>query len=135
MTNNLQAGLTFRDLIQAQLDGKTVQYWTYSDGGKWVDYMATMQIRLESLGNVVDSKTYQIKITKPSIDWSSVSDDYKYLARNEGGFARLFKNRPTLGKAVWQGSGEGGTDATSHKSYNPGTCQWSESLVERPEYI
>lgn len=53
--------LTYRDLLKAQVEGKTVQYWVYSEGGKWVDCQMSMQIHINSLDNIADSKKYRIK--------------------------------------------------------------------------
>lgn len=53
--------LTFRDLLKAQVEGKTVQYWAYSEGGKWVDCQMSLQIHVNSLDNIADSKKFRIK--------------------------------------------------------------------------
>ena len=59
--------LTLRDLIQAQLNGTTVQYWTESGGGSWVDFIGTMRVAIVSLDCVADSRKWRIKPPKPRI--------------------------------------------------------------------
>ena len=53
--------LTFRELLKAQVEGKTVQYWVYSEGGMWVDCQMSMQIHINSLDNIADSKKFRLK--------------------------------------------------------------------------
>ena len=70
-------------------------------------------------------------ITKPSIDWGHVSEDFQYLAMDESGLHHLFTEDPLLGSNEW----------TTHSlyiyaehftSFKAGTCHWRDSLVERP---
>lgn len=126
--------LTFRDLIQAQIDGLTVQYWDYSEGGKWADYQTTMQIPLNSLYNVIDSKTFRIKPSKPSIDWSHVSDEFNYLARDKEGLVYLYGDKPKITEYDWWFVDDVEfVSASAFKSIEIGNCDWTESLVERPD--
>ena len=71
-------------------------------------------------------------ITKPSIDWSHVSEDFQYLAMDSGGLHHLFTEKPEPIAVEW----------TTHAlyiyaghfaSFIPGTCDWRDSLVKRPE--
>ena len=79
---------------------------------------------------------YPIEITKaavkPSIDWSHVSEDFQYLAMDESGLHHLFAEEPEPITVEW----------TTHAlyiyaehfaSFTPGTCNWKDSLVKRPE--
>ena len=71
-------------------------------------------------------------VTKPSIDWTHVSEDFKYLAMDESGLHHLFTEKPLRGTLQW---------CTNHPficaehftSFTPGTCDWKDSLVKRPE--
>ena len=71
-------------------------------------------------------------VTKPSIDWSHVSEDFKYLAMDESCLHHLFTEKPMQATLEW---------ATHHPyiyaghfaSFTPGTCDWKDSLVKRPE--
>ena len=68
---------------------------------------------------------------KPSIDWDHVSEDFKYLAMDSGGLHHLFAEKPDSMSVEW----------TTHAlyiyaehfaSFTPGTCNWKDSLVKRP---
>ena len=70
-------------------------------------------------------------ITKPSIDWDHVSEAFQYLAMDSGGLHHLFVEKPEPIAMEW----------TSHAlyilaehfaSFTPGTCNWRDSLVKRP---
>ena len=70
-------------------------------------------------------------ITKPSIDWSHVSEDFQYLAMDSGGLHHLFAEKPEPIAVEW----------TTHALYIyaghfasliAGTCDWKDSLVKRP---
>ena len=73
-----------------------------------------------------------VKATKPSIDWSHVSEDFQYLAMDSGGLHHLFAEKPEPIDVEW----------TTHAlyicpehftSFTPGTCDWRGSLVKRPD--
>ena len=78
----------------------------------------------------------QQPLTKPSIDWSHVAPEYKWLARDADGLAFVFSDMPwaEFNAWVWDG-GECEAVCVSGllSSYTPGTCDWRDSLVERPE--
>ena len=70
-------------------------------------------------------------ITKPSIDWNHVSEDFQYLAMDSGGLHHLFAEKPEPTNVEWL------THAlyiyAGHfASLIHGTCNWRDSLVERP---
>ena len=71
-------------------------------------------------------------VTKPSIDWSHVSPEYNYLAQNSNGDSYLCGKEPTTHITVWDMESPY-IFATTFTSYVPGTCDWKESLVERPD--
>ena len=69
--------------------------------------------------------------TKPSIDWSQVSEDFQYLAMDDGGLHHLFTEEPELGEGEWTTYGLY-ILAEHFASFVPGTCNWRDSLVKRP---
>lgn len=81
-----------------------------------------------------DECEYRIKPTKPSIDWSHVADEYKWLSTSLSGISNLFQKKPTsdYSDGTW-GEDYFGTRAESHKSFKAGTCDWKDSLVQRQE--
>lgn len=78
---------------------------------------------------------YRIAVTKPSIDWSHVSEEYNYLATNENGVTYLYTDMPKLFKAygLWASSKGKFTTAKQFTSFKPGNCPYKKSLVERPK--
>ncbi len=78
--------------------------------------------------------TYLVEIvkatTKPSIDWSHVSSEYNYLIQDSDGEGYLFGEKPTRVSMAW--NMETPIRATAFTSYVPGTCDWEDSLVKRP---
>ena len=79
--------------------------------------------------------TYPVEIvkaiTKPSIDWSHVSPEYNYLAQDENGQGYLCGKNPHRMNTAWCMETPY-TRATTFTSYEPGTCDWKDSLVKRP---
>jgi len=78
---------------------------------------------------------YRIAVQKPSIDWSHVSPEYRFLAVDDDEGAHFYKHLPFLRAGDWEDS----TDrkiyaprAETFASYKRGDCHYSESLVERP---
>lgn len=84
------------------------------------------------------SHTYQVRAvekpkTKPSIDWSHIAPEYKWLARDGDGFTAVYDTKPVASErdASWRA---GGTPVSTRyfASYVPGDCDWKDSLVARP---
>ena len=79
---------------------------------------------------------YPIEITKatvkPSIDWDHVSEDFQYLAMDSGGNGYLCGKNPHYDNTIWLMEAPY-IPATAFTSYVPGTCDWKDSLVKRPE--
>ena len=74
--------------------------------------------------------------TKPSIDWSHVKDKYKWLSVNANGSADVYEDEPKVGECgYWYNPKECGYKVNGLASYVPGTCDWTDSLVKRPELV
>lgn len=79
---------------------------------------------------------YRVKpahLNKPSIDWSHVAPEFKWMAQDRSGCGWLFKSKPRFGCECALFSDEPGVKADGFQSYTPGTCDWRDSLVGRPE--
>ena len=68
---------------------------------------------------------------KPSIDWSHVSENFQYLAMDEDGSHHLFAEKPEPIVLEWAADALY-IQAEHFASFTPGTCDWKDSLVERP---
>lgn len=108
-------------VIAYHLDKAPVEYfgvgvWLRKDGGA-----------LRSDGR------YRHAHTKPSVDWSHLSDDVVAIARDENGEGYTHTKKPRKGCEAWI---HGGIMLRLDylASYDPGTCPWEESLVMRPGY-
>ena len=70
-------------------------------------------------------------VTKPSIDWSHVSEDFQYLAMDADGTFHIYTDKPLQGNRQWT-TNLPCTPAIHFTSFVPGTCDWRDSLVKRP---
>lgn len=81
--------------------------------------------------------TYRIAKTMPSIDWSLISEEYKWLAKDAIGAGWVYQHIPFISGNdpfnVWTVSLSRACEITPLKSYNKGNVDWKESLVKRPE--
>ena len=71
-------------------------------------------------------------VTKPSIDWSHVSPEYNYLVMDSNGVCYLYSGKPSQGEGQWV-TNMLCTPANRFASFIPGTCDWRDSLVKRPD--
>jgi hypothetical protein len=74
-----------------------------------------------------------MKVTKPSINWEHVRDEYKFLAQDVTGSAWLYIEEPTPDEVYWRAEAGVYVNANSYASYIPGNCDWKDSLVKRPD--
>ena len=76
-------------------------------------------------------------MTKPSINWDHVAPDYKWLARDSDGDAFLYMSEPHVDfedhELGWWNTAGDAIHPAAFASYTPGTCDWKDSLVKRPE--
>lgn len=75
--------------------------------------------------------------TKPDVPWSVIKWFFKYAAKDENGCVWLFQekpfhNAPNAFVRGWSG-GLQVFCASGFLEIDPGTCHWSDSLVERPK--
>ena len=71
--------------------------------------------------------------TKPSIDWSLVKEEYKWLSVDKDGSAYVSVNEPFRDGANYWHSPKGDFSKVNWLvSYSRGTCDWKDSVVKRP---
>lgn len=70
--------------------------------------------------------------TKPSADWSHAAPECIWLARDRDGEGYFYDQKPSRGEGGWWSSDGKFRKASVLASYDPGTCDWTESLVCRP---
>ena len=73
-------------------------------------------------------------VTKPSIDWTQIKDEYKWLAVDVNECAYVYENEPTIAtSAYWCSSSATYFHVNGLVSYSRGTCDWEDSLIQRPD--
>lgn len=84
-----------------------------------------------------DFENYQYRVAsrKPSVDWSHVADWIWAIARNKDGRSYGYDCEPIFSRNhnCWGAAGRM-TSMDAVASYDPGTCDWTESLIIRPGY-
>ena len=118
------------ELVEAALAGLRVDVENLA--GEWaVHSMTPGVVAFYSEGK------YRIAPTKPSIDWSHVHPDYKWLAVDKEGFAGAYKDEPRFSEKnqCWFSELHDGRTVNHFSSFKPGTCKPEDSLVMRPEGV
>jgi hypothetical protein len=85
-----------------------------------------------------DFSEYRIATVKPSIDWSHVAPEYRFLAVDDDERAHLYRNEPVNRAGDWEDPNNRkafAPEAAAFASYMRGGCPYHESLVERPEGV
>lgn len=82
-------------------------------------------------------EAYFLNQILPSINWSHVSDEFDWLARDESGLSGLFAGKPSVIGRYWDSKDINAlcVTACSQKSYKAGTCDWKRSLIQRPQEV
>ena len=127
------AGVVKRIRQEAEVDYTVVVVFNRNDDEKVVTYTSDGKYYVE--GNVM-LFPYPVEIvkatTKPSIDWSHVNEDFKWLAMDADGESYLYTDKPQQGEQQWIARPRLAA-ATHFASFIHGTCDWKDSLVKRPE--
>ena len=126
------AGVVKRIREDEEVDYPVVVVFNRNDDENVVMY--TRDGKYYSVGNTV-LFPYPIEIvkavTKPSIDWSHVNEDFQYLAMDADGKFHIYTDKPLQGNQRWT-TNLPCTLAIHFASFVPGTCDWQDSLVKRP---
>ena len=127
------AGVVKRIRQESGVDYPVVVVFNRNDDENVVTYTADGKYSVD--GNVT-LFTYPIEITKaitkPSIDWSHVSSEYNYLVQDSDGAGYLCCEKPSRTESGWNAESHY-ISADAFTSYVPGTCDWEDSLVKRPD--
>lgn len=101
-------------------------YECYCDEGYWINISPHW-----GRGTV-----YRVKPqppTKPNPPWEHLADWVQYVAREEDGSMCAFEEMPEdyVETGEWDISGQ--SCCLKSLNFDPGTCDWRDSLVKRPE--
>lgn len=86
------------------------------------------------------NSVYRVKekepLTKPTIPWSSVKDNWNYAARDLSGKLFLYEDEPSIysNNTDWDGNIGSMCDVEALEGVDTGTCDWKDSLVRRHEW-
>lgn len=115
-------------LLKAVEDGKRLVYYNETYG----EFIEVTWRNLDYYKNQV----YRLALLrKPTINWSHVAPEWKWLAVNKNGLSQLFKKEPYIkckSEGFWRDTCGSMLTANSFASLDPGTVDWADSLVERP---
>ena len=127
------AGVVKRIRQESGVDYPVVVVFNRDDNENVVSYTAEGKYHVEGNVTLFPHPVEVVKsVTKPSIDWSHVSPEYNHLAQDASGAGFLYCEEPYRMNTTW-GLESPYIRASTFTSYVPGTCDWKDSLVERPE--
>ena len=78
-----------------------------------------------------NSFEYRVAATKPSVDWSHVSDDIVAIVKDNAGRAWCYETMPEFTGVKWVGASFKRAEVLA--SFKPGTCKAKDSLIVRPK--
>ena len=117
-------------VMHACLEGKKIEFKNYSTR-EWIEVTNP-----EFNWCFNDYRIKDVPLTKPQINWDHVNPEFKCMATDSDGHTYLFSETPRHddSDAYWTLGGKPGmcVEADGFASFIPGTCEWNDSLVERP---
>lgn len=114
-------------LFEAWLDGKEIEHMSTLQGDTFSKISSPCWI---------SDNYYRIAKTKPSVNWDHVSDKYNWLAVDSSGDAYLYESKHKADTNMFLGSvAVTPCQASVLISYKRGTCNWEESLIQRPSKV
>jgi hypothetical protein len=120
------------EVMQAAMYGKPIENISlFNEDAVWEETKSVPHFNWDEF----DYRVKKAPKTKPSINWDYVSTEFKWMATDEDGQTYLFSEEPTRygGCDYWDfHNGVRCIDASCWSSYVHGTCDWKDSLVERP---
>ena len=131
------AGVVSRIRQESGVDYPVVVVFNRNDDENVVTYTNDGKYHVEGNVTLFPHPVEIVKaIVKPSIDWNHVSPEYNYLAQDENGDGYLCGKNPHRKNTTWNTAWTMESPyirATTFTSYEPGGCDWKDSLVERPD--
>lgn len=109
-------------IFTAWLDGKEVEIRDTEDLNKW--HKITVPAWLTS-------NMPRIAKTKPSVNWDHLKPEYIAIARDASGSAYGYVGHPVKQIRSWTYPGKC-IHVHMLSSFDPGTCDWEDSLIMRP---
>ena len=129
------AGVVKRIRQESGVDYPVVVVFNRNDDENVVTYTLDGKYHVEGNVTLYPHPVEIVKATiKPSIDWTQIKDEYKWLAVDVNNCAYVYENEPNIdGIAYWSTSSATYFCVNGLVSYSRGTCDWKDSLVKRPD--
>ena len=125
--NTTPWGMLSEDMRKALRGCQYLEY--YDSYGNWSYFESG---RLEWSNYIIRKKP--VPLTKPDIPWDAIKDEYKWVARDRSGAIWVYEEEPKSRSFAGEWGGSGRTTLLgSAVRMDPGTCDWKDSLVERPK--
>ena len=86
--------------------------------------------------DIITLRKKPVPLTKPVIPWDVIKDEYKWAARSAGGLVFAYTQKPDMySHCCWTSVGISDCRLIDNEllEFDPGTCDWKDSLVERPK--
>lgn len=111
-------------LFVAWLDGKTIEIYTLVDNDFTTIRHPTWNME----------SRYRVALTKLSINWDQLHPDYNWIATDKDGRSFAYTEEPYNSGYSWSHrSGSYSPELSVFASFKAGTCDWKDSLVQRPQ--
>ena len=109
------------DTFEHYIDGNKIEV-KVGGNGRW---------KIAAVPSFNPRNAYRKALTKPSINWDHVAKQFEYMATDSSGLTFLYKEKPEL-RSLCYVSELGCTLASGFASFVQGTCDFKDSLVQRP---
>ena len=134
--NTTAWGLLSTEMQNAFLACTAVSY--YGLDGNWSK--SNLSPHSLTTDKTIVLRKYVAPLTKPDIPWDMIQEEYKYAVKNHYGniwiydFLPLVYNPALETKGYWYPSQRNADKKciSDFLKIDPGTCDWKDSLVERP---
>lgn len=105
-------------------------------GGPWEFYMGDEKAEWTGLEGPSFYEEYAYRqapqpVTYPRIPWEHVDEKWQFWARDKSGLSYFFVSTPEIKGSEWLNSGD--IKSLGVLKLDPGTCDWRDSLMERPK--
>ena len=137
--NVLPWGMLSEDMRKAFMNTRSLEYYGLSGG--WLGF--SEGVIEKEMGMLTKNKIIRKKptpLTKPDIPWEFIKEEYEWAAKDEEDNLFIFTVKPKLVTLGWWDLPEivercpyGEYRLLKGLAIDFGTCDWKDSLVERPK--
>lgn len=128
--NTTPWGLLSQEMREAFREHPITDLEEYSGFCGWI---VTNMFPTESSARTLRKRT--IPLTKPDIPWGFIRPKFKWAARSGSGLVFAYQKEPVLYTKgeCWLSTRASILIDNELLAFDPGTCDWKDSLVQRPD--